>query len=68
MSWPSTVALPLGWWLTKLVASQLYGIEPRDPVSFAVAIGSLLAVAILAGALPAFRASRVDPAIVLRYE
>jgi predicted permease len=62
------IALPLGWWLTRLVASQLYGVEPRDPLSFAIAIGSLLAVAMIAGALPALRASRVDPAIVLRYE
>jgi ABC-type antimicrobial peptide transport system permease subunit len=62
------IALPLGWWLTQLVRSQLYGVEPRDPVSFAVAIGALLLVAMIAGALPARRASRVDPAVVLRYE
>jgi ABC-type antimicrobial peptide transport system permease subunit len=62
------IALPLGWWTTKLVASQLYGVEPRDPFSFALAVGSLLAVALLAGALPARRASRTDPAEVLRYE
>jgi ABC-type antimicrobial peptide transport system permease subunit len=62
------IALPLTWWLTKLVQSQLFGVEPRDPVSFALAIGALLSVALLAGALPARRASRVDPAEVLRYE
>ena len=26
------IALPLGWWLTQLVRSQLYGVEPRDPL------------------------------------
>jgi predicted permease len=62
------LALPATWFLTKLVESQLYGVEPRDPLSFAVAVGGLLAVAIVAGALPARRASRVDPAEVLRYE
>jgi ABC-type antimicrobial peptide transport system permease subunit len=62
------IALPLGWWLTQLVRSQLYGVEPRDPLSFALAIGALLLVAMVAGALPARRASRVDPAVVLRYE
>jgi predicted permease len=62
------IALPLGWWLTRLVSSQLYGVEPRDPVSFALAIGALVLVAMVAGALPARRASRVDPAVVLRYE
>jgi predicted permease len=62
------IALPLTWWLTKLVQSQLFGVEPRDPLSFALAIGALLAVAVLAGVLPARRASRVDPSVVLRYE
>jgi len=62
------IALPLGFWATRLVASQLYGVEPRDPMTFAFSIGALLAVAMLAGALPARRASRVDPATVLRYE
>ncbi len=62
------IALPLGWWLTQLVRSQLYGVGPRDPWSFAIAIGALLLVAALAGAIPARRASRVDPSAVLRYE
>jgi ABC-type lipoprotein release transport system permease subunit len=43
-------------------------VEARDPLSFALAIGALLLVAMIAGALPARRASRVDPAVVLRYE
>ena len=62
------IALPATWFLTRLVESQLHGVEPRDPVSFALAIGALLLVAVAAGALPARRASRVDPAEVLRYE
>ena len=62
------VALPLVWWLTQLVRAQLYGIEPRDPLTLAAAALGLLAVAIAAGAGPAIKASRLDPAGVLRYE
>jgi ABC-type antimicrobial peptide transport system permease subunit len=62
------IALPLAWWLTKLVRSQLYGIEPRDPFTIATSALGLLAVAAVAGALPALKASRLDPVKVLRYE
>lgn len=62
------IALPLAWWLTRLVRSQLYGIEPRDPRTIAFSALALLAVAVLAGALPALKASRLDPVKVLRYE
>jgi predicted permease len=62
------IALPATWFLGQLVRSQLHGVEPRDPLSFALAIGALLVVAAVAGAVPARRASRVDPAEVLRYE
>ncbi len=62
------IALPLAWWLTKLVRSQLYGIEPRDPVTIGASALGLLAVAALAGAIPALKASRLDPVKVLRYE
>lgn len=62
------IALPVTWWLTKYVQSQLYGIEPRDPATIAMAALGLLAVAAAAGAAPAFRASRLDPVQVLRYE
>jgi ABC-type antimicrobial peptide transport system permease subunit len=55
-------------WLSPLVASLLYGLEPRDPLTLAGAIATLTAVGALAGWLPARRASRIDPAIVLRCE
>jgi predicted permease len=64
----ATVGFPLGLWLSKLVASQLFGVSPGDPVTMATATLILLAVAALAGYLPARRASRVDPMVALRYE
>jgi ABC-type antimicrobial peptide transport system permease subunit len=62
------IALPLAWWLSALVQSQLYGVAPRDPWTLALATLSLLSVALAAGAVPALRASRVSPVSVLRYE
>jgi len=46
----------------------LYGIEPQDPQSIAVAMALLIGVAALAGLIPATRAARYDPSRVLRYE
>jgi ABC-type antimicrobial peptide transport system permease subunit len=55
-------------WLSRFVATFLYGLEPRDPVTFGLAVIVLLAVAALAGGLPAYRASKVDPWETLRAE
>jgi predicted permease len=52
--------------LTPLVRTMLYALEPRDPVTMLAAAAMLMAVGILAGWLPARRASRIDPAQVLR--
>jgi ABC-type antimicrobial peptide transport system permease subunit len=62
------VGLPAAIGLTRLVQAQLYGIEPTDRVSIAAATLLLAVVALLAGYLPARRASRYDPVRVLRYE
>jgi len=53
---------------TQLVATFLYGLKPRDPMTIALAAVVLAAVAALAGYLPARRASRLDPMIALREE
>ena len=49
-----------------LIGSLLYQLAPMDPVTLLVAAGLLLGVAVLAAAVPAIRASRLDPARVLR--
>ena len=52
--------------LTRLLSSQLFGVPPHDPATFGVVAGLLLAAATLATWLPARRAARVDPAVVLK--
>jgi putative ABC transport system permease protein len=53
-------------WASKFVAALLFGLEPRDPVTLVGASITLALVGALAGWLPARRASRIDPAEVLR--
>jgi predicted permease len=54
--------------LTRLIASQLYDVRPTDPVTFVLVATLLTAVALMANLVPALRATRVDPAVVLRDE
>jgi putative ABC transport system permease protein len=54
------------FWAARFIGSLLYGLEPRDPSTFAAAAAVLALVGLLAGAIPAWRAARVDPSVVLR--
>jgi ABC-type lipoprotein release transport system permease subunit len=54
--------------LTRLIATFLYGVKPTDPLTYAVVATGLVAVALLAGLLPARRAILVDPLVALRHE
>ena len=58
--------LAISLWAGRFIESQLFALEPRDPVTLAAAAAVLFAIAILAGWLPARRAARIDPVIVLR--
>ena len=54
--------------LTRAMRALLYGVSPRDPMTFAAIAGLLVVVALLASYLPARRASRIDPLEALRME
>ena len=54
--------------LTRLMQSLLYQVQPTDPWTFLIVTLALVVVALLASALPAFRATRVSPLIALRTE
>jgi ABC-type antimicrobial peptide transport system permease subunit len=58
----------LALWAEKLIESQLWGVAPRDPLTFSAALALLLAVAALASVIPALRLLRLDPAVTLRAE
>ena len=52
--------------LTRLLGQLLYSVSPHDPVAFGLALAVMITTAIFACLLPAWRASRTDPARVLR--
>jgi putative ABC transport system permease protein len=52
--------------LTHTMASLVFGVSATDPLTFAAASDLLTVVALIACFLPAFRASRIDPAVALR--
>jgi putative ABC transport system permease protein len=62
------VGLAATFWLSRLMASLLFEIEPHDPATYVTVAAVLIGVAALACYLPARRVLRIDPAIALRTE
>jgi predicted permease len=58
--------LAISLWASRFIQTQLFALESRDPVTLASAAAVLFAIGLLAGWLPARRAARIDPVIVLR--
>lgn len=64
----AAVGLAAGYALSRLLAAQLYGVTPGDPVVITATVGVLLAVSVVATLIPARAASRIPPMEALRHE
>jgi hypothetical protein len=62
------IGLPVSLAATRLISAKLFGVSATDPITIAGASLLMIAVAAMAGFLPARRASRVDPMEALRCE
>lgn len=62
------LGLAASWAAAKLIAGYLYGIDPRDPLTFVAVPAVLALVACVASLVPAMRAARLDPVEALREE
>ena len=68
VAWGTGLGLIGCYWLSRLVAAQLYGVSANDPATLVTVAALLAAVALLATYIPARRATKVDPLVALRYE
>jgi ABC-type antimicrobial peptide transport system permease subunit len=58
----------LGVLANRLISSQLFGLQPNDPLTIVISVALLLVVGFCSAFFPARRASGMDPMIALRYE
>jgi putative ABC transport system permease protein len=64
----TALGLPAAWAASRLVSSMLFGLATNDPTTVVVAIALLVLTGLLAGYIPARRATKVDPLVALRCE
>ncbi|MFL6281519.1 MAG: FtsX-like permease family protein, partial [Vicinamibacterales bacterium] len=62
------IGVPLALFGSRYVRSLLYQVAPNDPVAIATGVGSLVVCGLIAAAIPAHRASRIDPLSAIRHE
>jgi putative ABC transport system permease protein len=62
------VGLVGSWVLSRVLASQMYGITARDPLTYGAVALLLAGVALLTTYVPASRATKVEPMLTLRSE
>ena len=62
------LGLALGWPFARLLVGSFNGFDPTEPLVYALVLGVLALVALLAILVPARRALRIDPVIALRHE
>ena len=62
----AVAGMAVSLWLSRFVASLLYGVQPRDTATLLGAFIVLGSVGLVAGAIPASKAARTNPATVLR--
>lgn len=62
------LTVPLTFCAVWLFAAQLFGVTETDPLTCLWAIGVIVAAAVVASIVPAWRATRIDPTVALRQE
>jgi predicted permease len=62
------IGIPLALAGSRYVRAFLYGIEPHDPAAIGIALAALVICGLMAGLVPARRASRIDPMAAMRHE
>jgi putative ABC transport system permease protein len=67
-AWGVGLGLVAAFWMSRLVGAFLFGVDPTDPLTFAVAACSLVPITLLACFIPARRATRIDPSQTLKLE
>lgn len=62
----TALGIAMSWWAVQLFEKLLFGMAPRDPLTFTIAVLVLLIAGLVAGWFPARRAARIDPVSALR--